>query len=56
MARLLFRVTTIHLDAAEAVKLFHAAGRIPGTDVFSEHAEEIYDSLSFVVYRMMDRD
>lgn len=36
------------------MKLFNAAGKIAGSHPFYEHTDEIYDSLSFVVYRMME--
>lgn len=47
---------TVHLDAGEVGKLFHAAGRVSGLHPDHEHTDEIYDSLSFVVYRMMEND
>lgn len=43
----------VHLPADQVMKLFNAAGHTTD-DLLREHASEIYDSLSFIVYRLME--
>ncbi len=46
----------VWLDTAEIVKLFNAADKTTREHLCYEHTGEIYDSLSFIVYGLMDRD
>lgn len=47
---------TVGLDLNQVLDLCRAAGKTTGEHPDHEHTHEIYDSLSFVVYRMIERD
>ena len=45
---------TIVMPVGDVIRLFHACGKTVGPDY--EHTSEIYESLSFPVYRMIEED
>ncbi len=48
--------STIHLPHDEMVELFRKAGKFAPIHDEHKHTREIYESLSFIVYGLMERD
>ena len=46
--------SSVTLPVAEMLKLFRACGSLPGTDPRYEHTHPIYNSLSLVVYGLIE--
>lgn len=46
--------TLIRMPVTTMLELFRAAGKVPGNDPWGPHAHVIYDSLSHVVYGLIE--
>ena len=46
--------TLIKMPVTTMLELFRAAGKVPGNDPWGPHAHVIYDSLSSVVYGLIE--
>ena len=48
--------SAVTIPAPEVLRLFRACGKLPGTDPRYEHTHEVYDSLSLVVYGLIETE
>lgn len=48
--------SAVTLPVADMRRLFRACGKLPGTDPRHEHTYPVYDSLSHVIYGLMEEE